>query len=189
MLRDAICQLLAMEDDVEAVFQADNGKTAQAILQKEKVDVAILDVEMPQMSGLELLEWVRANLDLKVIIVTTFRRTGYFERAVLAGVDAYVLKERSIDELMGTIHKVLAGDKEYSPELMEQAVSHPNPLTPQEKILLTYVAQGLSNQAVASQMYLSLGTVKNYMSTIYDKLGVKNRLEAVSEAQRQGWLS
>ena len=102
---------------------------------KESVDIAILDVEMPVKTGLEVLEWIRAEkLETKVVVVTTFKRPGYFERAVKAGVDAYVLKERSIADLMQTLHTVLEGRKEYSPELMEVVIDAPNPLTEQESL-------------------------------------------------------
>lgn len=129
MLRDALKQLLLMEESVESVEAVGNGKEAQALLQKKAVDVVILDVEMPEMNGLEVLEWLKRRSNTKVIIVTTFKRIGYFQRAVKAGVDAYVLKERSISELMKTIHTVLEGGKEYSPELMENLFVNPNPLT------------------------------------------------------------
>lgn len=111
MLRDALCQLLLMEDDVDEVLQAGDGEEAIELVKNESIDVAILDVEMPKKSGLDVLEWTREHKDLKVIIVTTFKRVGYFERAVKAGVDAYVLKDRSTSELMSTIHTVLAGKK------------------------------------------------------------------------------
>ena len=111
MLRDALCQLLLMEDDVDDVLQAGDGEEAIEQINNESIDVAILDVEMPKKSGLDVLEWTREHKDLKVIIVTTFKRVGYFERAVKAGVDAYVLKDRSTSELMSTIHTVLAGKK------------------------------------------------------------------------------
>lgn len=190
MLRDAMCQLLLMEDDVEAVFQASNGTEAIAILQKESVDVAILDIEMPEKTGLDVLEWLKgSSLPTKSIIVTTFKRPGYFERAIKANVDAYVLKERSISELMGTIHKVLSGQKEYSPELMEGVLHHPNPLTSQEEEVLKRVAEGLSNKEIASQLFLSDGTVRNYMTTILQKLQADNRTEAAKIAQDKGWLS
>ncbi|MEY8463281.1 response regulator transcription factor [Streptococcus merionis] len=188
MLRDALCQLLLMEEDVEEVFQAKDGLEAIAILQEQPVDVAILDVEMPSKTGLDVLEWVRANQDIKVIIVTTFKRPGYFQRAVQHQVDAYVLKDRSIKELMQTIHKVLADQKEYSPELMEQILIQADPLTDQERQLLTYVAQGLSNQAIADNMFLSLGTIKNYASTVFDKIGAHNRTDAVRIAKEKGWV-
>ncbi len=116
MLRDALCQLLMLEDDVEEVHAASDGQEAIALLEKEEeVDVAILDIEMPVKTGLDVLEWIRANQrETKVVIVTTFKRKGYFKRALAAQVDAYVLKERSISDLMATIHTVLAGQKEYS---------------------------------------------------------------------------
>lgn len=113
MLRDAMCQLLTFQPDVEYILQAKNGQEAIQLLEKESVDIAVLDVEMPVKTGLEVLEWIRAeNLETKVVVVTTFKRPGYFERAVKAGVDAYVLKERSIADLMKTLHTVLEGRKD-----------------------------------------------------------------------------
>ena len=174
MLRDAMCQLLRLQSDVESVLQAKNGQEAIQLLEKESVDIAILDVEMPVKTGLEVLEWIRAEkLETKVVVVTTFKRPGYFERAVKAGVDAYVLKERSIADLMQTLHTVLAGRKEYSPELMEVVMTHPNPLTEQE---------------IADKLYLSNGTVRNYVTNILSKLDAGNRTEAANIAKESGWL-
>ena len=188
MLRSAMCQLLLMEEDVEAVFQASNGKEAQAILQKETIDVAILDVEMPEMSGLEVLEWARLHLDVKVVIVTTFRRTGYFKRALANRVDAYVLKDRSIAELMSTLQTVLAGGREYSPELVEDMTVESHPLSQREREVLELIAKGLSNKDIACQLYLSDGTVRNYVTSLMTKLGVTNRTEAVHVATEKGWI-
>ena len=120
--------------------------------------------------------------------MTTFKRPGYFERAVKADVDAYVLKERSIADLMKTIHTVLAGQKEYSPELMEVLMTHKNPLSHQELLVLEAAATGLSNKEIAEKLYLSNGTIRNYMSTILTKLAADNRTEAVRIAQEQGWI-
>lgn len=189
MLRDALCQLLQLQPDVEVVHQVADGREAMELLKTNPVDVAILDVEMPYQTGLDVLEWMKEHQPaVKVIIVTTFKRPGYFERAVKADVDAYVLKERSIADLMKTIHTVLAGQKEYSPELMEVLMTHKNPLSHQELLVLEAAATGLSNKEIAEKLYLSNGTIRNYMSAILTKLAADNRTEAVRIAQDQGWI-
>lgn len=189
MLRDALSQLLQLQPDVTSVSQVADGREAVELLKTNPVDVAILDVEMPYQTGLDVLEWVKEHQPaVKVIIVTTFKRPGYFERAVKADVDAYVLKERSIADLMKTIHTVLAGQKEYSPELMEVLMTHKNPLSHQELLVLEAAATGLSNKEIAEKLYLSNGTIRNYMSTILTKLAADNRTEAVRIAQDQGWI-
>ncbi|HFR3591749.1 response regulator transcription factor [Streptococcus suis] len=190
MLRDALCQLLGFQDAVEAVLQAENGSQAIALLEKEPVDVVLLDIEMPEKTGLDVLEWVRGQpLPVKVVIMTTFKRPGYFERAVKTDVDAYVLKERSIADLMRTIETVLAGRKEYSPELMDILLTQRSPLTNLESQLLKLVAEGLSNKEIACQLHLSDGTVRNYMTSILSKLGAENRTAAVKVAQEKGWIA
>ena len=189
MLRDAMATLLLMEDSIDEVLQAKNGKEAMDILVDSSIDVAILDIEMPEATGLDVLEYIRnKGISCKVIIVTTFKRSGYFERAIKNNVDAYVLKDRSIDELMKTINNVLAGNKEYSPELMENIFTNHNPLSNQEKILLAKVKEGLSNKEISSELYLSEGTIRNYISNILTKLNCKNRTEAVKKATEEGWI-
>ena len=189
MLRDAMATLLLMEDTIDEVLQAKNGKVAMDILVDSSIDVAILDIEMPEATGLDVLEFIRnKGISCKVIIVTTFKRAGYFERAIKNNVDAYVLKDRSIDELMKTINNVLAGNKEYSPELMENIFTNHNPLSNQEKILLAKVKEGLSNKEISSDLYLSEGTIRNYISNILTKLNCKNRTEAVKKATEEGWV-
>lgn len=189
MLRDAMATLLLMEDSIDEVLQAKNGKEAMDILVDSSIDVAILDIEMPEATGLDVLEFIRnKGISCKVIIVTTFKRAGYFERAIKNNVDAYVLKDRSIDELMKTINNVLAGNKEYSPELMENIFTNHNPLSNQEKILLAKVKEGLSNKEISSELYLSEGTIRNYISNILTKINCKNRTEAVKKATEEGWI-
>ena len=189
MLRDAMATLLSMQDSVESVLQAKNGKEAIDLISTNNIDVAILDVEMPEATGLEVLEYTRSNnIHCKVVIVTTFKRMGYFERAIKNNVDAYVLKDRSIDELMKTINNVLAGNKEYSPELMENIFNSHNPLTNQEKIILLKIKEGLSNKEIANELFLSEGTIRNYISNILTKLNCKNRTEAVKKSTEEGWL-
>lgn len=188
MLRDAMCQLLLMEDDVDDVYQASNGAEAIALLKDNAIDVAILDVEMPQKTGLDVLEWVREYIAIKVIIVTTFKRMGYFQRAVKANVDAYVLKDRSVTDLMSTVHAVMSGKKEYSPELMEEIAFNRNPLSERERDILSLAAKGKTNKMIAEQLFLSNGTIRNYMSSIFDKLNVNNRVEAIKKATTNEWL-
>ena len=189
MLRDALCQLLLLQEDVEEVLQAGDGQESIRLLETHPVDIAILDIEMPIKTGLEVLEWAKSQQpQLKVVIVTTFKRPGYFERALKARVDAYVLKERRITDLMATLHTVLAGQKEYSPELMEGILTHPNPLSSQEQAVLKEVAKGASNQEIADRLFLSNGTIRNYMSAILTKLDAENRTEAAKIAQERGWL-
>ena len=189
MLRDAMATLLSMQDSVESVLQAKNGKEAIDLISTNDIDVAILDVEMPEATGLDVLEYIRSNnIDCKVVIVTTFKRMGYFERAIKNNVDAYVLKDRSIDELMKTINNVLAGNKEYSPELMENIFNSHNPLTNQEKIILLKIKEGLPNKEIANELFLSEGTIRNYISNILTKLNCKNRTEAVKKSTEEGWL-
>ena len=189
MLRDAMATLLSMQDSVESVLQAKNGKEAIDLISTNDIDVAILDVEMPEATGLDVLEYIRSNnIDCKVIIVTTFKRMGYFERAIKNNVDAYVLKDRSIDELMKTINNVLAGHKEYSPELMDNIFNNHNPLSNQEKIILIKIKERLPNKEIANELFLSEGTIRNYISNILTKLNCKNRTEAVKKSTEEGWL-
>ena len=189
MLRDAMATLLSMQDSVESVLQAKNGKEAIELISTNDIDIAILDVEMPEATGLDVLEYIRSNnIDCKVVIVTTFKRMGYFERAIKNNVDAYVLKDRSIDELMKTINNVLIGNKEYSPELMENIFNSHNPLTNQEKIILLKIKEGLPNKEIANELFLSEGTIRNYISNILTKLNCKNRTEAVKKSTEEGWL-
>ena len=186
--RKELKHLLGNFPHLQVIEEAESGETAIMKTIQHQPDVVFLDVEMPKKSGLDVLEWVRKNKEMKVIIVTTFKRVGYFERAVKAGVDAYVLKDRSTSELMSTIHTVLAGKKEYSPELMESMISQDNPLSPQEKRILQLISLGKSNQDIADTLYLSNGTVRNYTSSIFNKLSANNRTEAVRIAEDNGWL-
>lgn len=188
MLRDALCQLLLMEDDVEEIYQAADGQEAIELLGKQTVDVAILDIEMPIKTGLDVLEWIRQHQDTKAIIVTTFKRSGYFKRALAAHVDAYVLKDRSASELMATIYTVLSDQREYSPELVEEVTFDSNPLSEREQEVLQLVAKGASNQTIAEQLFLSNGTIRNYMTAIFNKLNANNRTDAVRIARENGWF-
>ncbi|NUI81987.1 response regulator transcription factor [Staphylococcus borealis] len=185
MLRKAMIQLIEFHDDLKVINDFDNGVDALECITHNQPDIAILDIEIPGMTGLEVLSQLREHkVKTKVIIVTTFKRPGYFERAVANDVDAYVLKERSVDDLVTTIHKVLNGEKEYSTSLFKEA----NPLTHKEQVVLREIGEGLSNKEIADKLYLSNGTVRNYMSNIIDKLEAENRFDAWKKANDKGWI-
>ena len=189
MLRKAMIQLIEFHDDLKVIDDFDNGIDALQSINSQQPDIAILDIEIPGMTGLEVLSQLRENkINTKVIIVTTFKRPGYFERAVANDVDAYVLKERSVDDLVETIHKVLNGEKEYSTSLMTSLFKEANPLTHKEQVVLREIGEGLSNKEVADKLYLSNGTVRNYTSNIIDKLEAENRFDAWKKANEKGWI-
>ncbi|MBF2756647.1 MULTISPECIES: response regulator transcription factor [unclassified Staphylococcus] len=189
MLRKAMIQLIEFHDDLKVINDFDNGVDALECITHNQPDIAILDIEIPGMTGLEVLSQLREHkVKTKVIIVTTFKRPGYFERAVANDVDAYVLKERSVDDLVTTIHKVLNSEKEYSTSLMTSLFKEANPLTHKEQVVLREIGEGLSNKEIADKLYLSNGTVRNYMSNIIDKLEAENRFDAWKKANDKGWI-
>ncbi len=187
MLREAMVKLLTISGKFSEVIGVADGAAAVKAL-NESFDAAVLDIEMPGMTGLQVLEFIRSQqLTCKVIIVTTFKRPGYFEKALNLSVDAYVLKERSVDELIETIDKVMKGQKEYSPELLPMMLTK-NPLTDKEQEILQLIGKGLSSKEISSQLFLSDGTVRNYTSLIIDKLGADNRINAWHIAMDLGFI-
>jgi len=191
MLNSALTQLLELEDDLHVVGSAGDGQTAWTEIQQLQPQVAILDIEMPGLSGLDVADQIQAaKLPTKVIILTTFAQKAYFERAVVAQVAGYLLKDSPSDDLIAAIRQVMAGATIYAPELVVNMLSaDKNPLTERELAVLKAAAQGLPTKVIAAQLYLSAGTVRNYLSAIFSKLGVHNRLEAVQVAQRNKWLA
>jgi two-component system response regulator DesR len=191
MLNSALTQLLELEDDLHVVGSAGDGQTAWTEIKQLQPQVAILDIEMPGLSGLDVADQIQAaKLPTKVIILTTFAQKAYFERAVAAQVAGYLLKDSPSDDLIAAIRQVMAGATIYAPELVVNMLSaDKNPLTERELAVLKAAAQGLPTKAIAAQLYLSAGTVRNYLSAIFSKLGVHNRLEAIQVAQRNKWLA
>lgn len=177
MLRKAMVQLIEFNEQMKVVNDCNNGGDAFEFIEKYHPDIAILDIEMPGLTGLEVLSKIREfKIDTKVIIVTTFKRPGYFEKAVANEVDAYVLKERSVEDLIQTIKHVMNGEKEYSTSLMTTLFKESNPLTHKEQVVLREIGDNLSSKEIAEKLYLSDGTVRNYTSNIIDKLNAENRL-------------
>ena len=189
MLRKAMVQLIEFNEQMKVVNDCNNGGDAFEFIEKYHPDIAILDIEMPGLTGLEVLSKIREfKIDTKVIIVTTFKRPGYFEKAVANEVDAYVLKERSIEDLIQTIKHVMNGEKEYSTSLMTTLFKESNPLTHKEQVVLREIGDNLSSKEIAEKLYLSDGTVRNYTSNIIDKLNAENRFNAWKKAKEKGWI-
>ncbi|MGJ7910410.1 response regulator [Neobacillus sp. LXY-1] len=187
MLLGAFGSLLNLEDDMEVIGKASNGEEAVEMVKSLKPDVCLMDIEMPGKSGLEAAEEIK-GLGCKVIILTTFARTGYFQRALKAGVCGYLLKDSPSEELAGSIRSVLAGRRIYAPELMDDVYSEENPLTDREREVLELVADGKNTKEIAEELSIKTGTVRNYISIILDKLEVKNRIEAITQSKEKGWF-
>lgn len=189
MLRKAMVQLIEFNDQMNVIEDCGNGVDAFEFIEKYHPDIAILDIEMPGLTGLEVLVKIKEfKLDTKVIIVTTFKRPGYFEKVVANDVDAYVLKERSVEDLIQTIQNVMKGEKEYSTSLMTTLFKESNPLTHKEQVVLREIGNNLSSKEIAEKLYLSDGTVRNYTSNIIDKLNADNRFNAWKQAKEKGWI-
>lgn len=148
-----------------------------------------MDIEMPVRSGLDVAEeLMQKGCGSKVIILTTFARPGYFERAVKAGVHGYLLKDGEIDDLADAIRKCVKGKRVFSPELTFNMMRDENPLTVREQEILRLAALGKTTKDITLELYLSQGTVRNYISEIIQKLDAKNRTEAASIAEEKGWI-
>ncbi|AZS13176.1 response regulator transcription factor [Paenibacillus lutimineralis] len=189
LLRGALASLLDLEDDIEVIGQASDGAEALELICKLQPDICLMDIEMPQLSGLDVAEEIQARaLPCRVIILTTFARPGYFERAIKANIHGYLLKDEPSDRLAEAIRRVMAGHREVSPELIFGSLHNENPLTAREINILKLAAQGGSAADIAKSMHLSYGTVRNYISEIINKLEAKNRMEAVRIAEEKGWI-
>nr|WP_295972482.1 response regulator transcription factor [uncultured Bacillus sp.] len=187
MMLGALGSLLNLEEDMEVVGMANNGEKVITLVHQIQPDVCIMDIEMPLKSGLDAAEELKGQ-GCKVIILTTFARSGYFQRAIKAGVSGYLLKDSPSDELAKTIRSVIIGNRVYAPELMDDLYSEENPLTEREKEVLELVAYGKNTKEIADELRLKAGTVRNYISTILDKLEVKNRIEAIARSKEKGWF-
>lgn len=189
MLRGALASLLDLEDDIEVIGQAADGAEALALIERIQPDVCLMDIEMPLKSGLDVAEILKEKSSpCRIIILTTFARPGYFERAVKTGVHGYLLKDESSDKLAESIRRVMAGHREISPELIFGSIKENNPLSDRERAILKLAADGQTANQIASSMHLSYGTVRNYISEIMNKLDVKSRIEAVRLAEEKGWM-
>lgn len=189
MLRGALSALLDLEDDIEVVGQAADGEQALRMIEALDPDLCVMDIEMPKLTGLDVAERLKETKHgCKVVILTTFSRSGYFQRAMRAGVKGFLLKDSPIDELGAALRSVHGGGRAVSPELAMQLWEAENPLTEREREVLKLAGAGLGAGEIASRLFLSHGTVRNYLSEAIQKLDAKNRIEATLIAERNGWL-
>jgi two-component system response regulator DesR len=190
MVRGAIAALLNLEKDIEIVAEASRGDEVVPAALDALPDVALLDVEMPGGDGLGAAAALREKLpSCRVIILTTFGRAGYLKRAMEGGAAGFLLKDAPATELASAIRRVAEGERVVDPGLAAAALSEgESPLTERERDVLSASANGATIEDVARTLYLSEGTVRNYLSGAIRKLGARNRVEAARLAEEKGWL-
>jgi two-component system response regulator DesR len=190
MVRGALAALLKLEGDIEIVAEVSRGDEVVPAALRSAPDVALLDVEMPGGDGLGAAAALRERVpSCRVIILTTFGRAGYLKRAMENGAYGFLLKDAPSSELAKAIHRVMQGERVVDPDLAAVALSAgDNPLTEREREVLAASEGGATIEDVAAKLYLSEGTVRNYLSTAIKKLGTRNRIEAARLAERKGWL-
>lgn len=190
LLLGALAALLGLEEDIAVVGMESNGQQALAMCKEHVPDVVLTDIEMPLMTGLELAAALaELALPIKVVIVTTFARSGYLRRALAAGVRGYLLKDAPADQLAAAIRTVHGGGRVIAPELaLESWSGSADPLSERERQVLRFAGEGKSSADIAKLIHLSEGTVRNYLSEAISKLNAGNRVEAFRLARDAGWL-
>ena len=190
MIREALAALLSFEDDIEVVAQVGRGDEVTDAARASNPDVALLDIEMPGLDGLTAAAALHAaNPRTKIVILTTFGRPGYLRRAMESGVSGYIVKDSPADRLAQTIRDVLRGQRVIAPDLAAAALAEgASPLTPRERDVLAASHDGAAIAQIAASVYLSEGTVRNYLSACIQKTGARNRTEALRIAEERGWL-
>ena len=195
MIREALATLLDLEADLEVVAAVGRGDEVVGALDAAKaagreVQVALLDIEMPGLDGICAAERAHAAYPgLRIVILTTFGRPGFLRRAMEAGASAFLVKDAPAAQLADAIRRVVAGERVIDPDLAAAALADGvNPLTSRERDVLVASAGGASNAQIAAQLFLSEGTVRNYLSACIQKTGTRNRTEALTLARAKGWL-
>lgn len=190
LIAEAFIALLNTEDDFEVVKRVSRGDEVVAAVEEFRPDIALLDVAMPGCTGIEATAQVRARgLDCRILLLTALEGAGHLQQALQSGANGYLVKTTTADRLIAGIRSVVAGGTVIDPQLAADALRlGPNPLTAREQELLRLLAQGLSTDEVAEKLFLSRGTVRNYVSNVLEKLGTHSRGEAVTLARDRGWL-
>jgi two-component system response regulator DesR len=190
LVRGALAALLSLEGDIEVVAEVGRGDEVVPTALATRPDVALLDIEMPGGDGLAAAAALRAAVpSCRVVILTTFGRSGYLRRAMESGAVGFLLKEAPAAELAVAIRRVCAGERVVDPDLALAALSEgDNPLTSRERDVLAASLSGTSIADIATRLSLSEGTVRNHLSIAIQKLGAHNRMEAARLAEQKGWL-
>jgi len=189
LVRGALAALLALEADLDVVAQAGDGEAALAAVRAERPEILVTDIEMPLLSGIDVARAIlEERLPTRVVIVTTFARSGFLRRALDAGVGGYLLKDAPARELAAAIRRVAAGGRAIDPQLALDSWTERDPLTERERGVLRLSAEGLPASAIGVRLGLTDGTVRNYLSEAIGKLGAANRVEAARIARDKGWL-
>lgn len=190
MVRGALAALLSREKDIEVVAEVARGDVVVEAASASQPDVVLLDIEMPGGSGLDAAQALRRALpSCRVVILTTFGRSGYLRRAMESGAVGFLLKDAPAAELARALRRVMEGERVVDPELALLALSEgSNPLTPREREVLTAALSGISHAEIAARLSVSEGTVRNHLSAAMQKLGTRNRMEAAHLAEQKGWL-
>jgi two-component system response regulator DesR len=190
MMRGALALLLDLEDDLEVVAQVGDGTEVVPAALAHRADIALLDIELPGMSGLDAAERLAHEVPAcRVVMVTTFGRPGYLQRAMAAGAAGFLVKDGPIEGLVAAIRRVVAGETVIDPELAGRALrAVASPLTPRERDVLVAAEDGSTVTDIADRLHLSASTVRNYLSDAIGKTGTRNKTEAALLARRNGWL-
>ncbi len=190
MVRGALAALLTLEGDIEIIAEVGRGDEVVTVALATKPDVALLDIEMPGCDGLTAAAALHAQYpQCRVLILTTFGRPGYLRQAMEGGVVGFLLKDSPAAQLATAIRRVVAGERVVDPSLAMMALSDGNnPLTERERTVLASITNGASIADVAKLLFLSEGTVRNYLSVAIQKLNAHNRIEAAHIAKQKGWL-
>lgn len=193
LVRGAICALLNLHADINVIAQAEDGEKALTMINHladtQQIDIVLTDIEMPHLTGIELAEALaKQQPKIKTVIMTTFARSGYIKRAIAAGVKGFILKEAPSEELAAAIIKVFNGRTVIDAELAINALGEHDPLSDKERKALRLAGQGLTTSDIAEQLFLSEGTIRNYLSEAIAKLNATNRIDAARIARQKGWL-
>ena len=209
LMREGLKTILSIEKDMEVIALAENGKTALEKIEEEKPDIVLMDINMPVMNGVECTDAIKKRYpEVKVLVLTTFDDDEYIIDALKNGALGYLLKDLPSEKLIASIRDVYNGNSIMQPEIAAKLIAHitngssqasrswekplkedenyTEELTIREKDVLKLVAKGLSNKEIAKELFISEGTVKNYISTIYDKLGITERAKLVIYALNKG---